>query len=955
MSAVDTEADPEFDVFVSYNHADGASVTPLIRALEEVKLRVFVDNASIEPHASISKRITEAIASTKVMLVFYSKTYPDSPYCQEELKAAYLAAQRAGSVVERIMVVNPESDDKHIEPVDLRDARWECEPLGDADRKRIAARIAGVVARLDTPLGPAKSTAARWWSSRPADRGSFVGRNRELWRLHSALTVDRYPYGERPTGGRAVVVHGLGGVGKSELSVHYANAFGAAYPGGVAYVSLANGGPGHAEAPQEVLPEWHSSRLSRYRTQIRLVAQAARIDLQEAPPGQILDVVGSALTDRGEHWLWIVDDVPEDLPIETAQQLLLPSTHARMILISRSGRLATLGVSMKLDGMSDSEGLALLANCYTEEERDAALELIIDLGGHPLALTLAAASLDLSRGLTTVADYRSRIRAERPDRRIEAAVEAAIGGLDHIAATVLAIAGVLAAAPVPIRLAAAVVATLHELPTDTADRLTAQALGDLELRCAVRRSGTDFEAHPMVLRGLTPSADERLVDGVTRALAALLAELSTPAQVQAAAVHAEHLTDAQVPSDHAVHLLLWLAEAAQRIGEHRHAGDLGARLVSRLLRREDLAAERIVQAAATAAAMYLDVEVFDLALPLAQLAAERVGSIARSEAHRAIAEQVLARALDAVGRFDEADAHWSAAQKHRTVLDHQASAQYAIEHARALRIRGRVADARRMLDGITGADDLLSRFIEEAELHRARGEPVQAKRAAERAIEGYRQRGHLRHPGLLAATQVALSAKLDITARTPYVPFLRRDRPILSEMRETRDEYITQFGRESPLTLAATINYGIALARWNDGQDHGILLDAERTARRVLGMRHPLRFRALYGLSFVALLSRRFADAAEAATEAYEGHRIALGEWHLDTLFSQLQAGITRRLQGEEQGGKSMILEASTRMTQVLGAKNDEVWRSWISVAFLPVPGRVLRAVGALASRIPLP
>jgi hypothetical protein len=958
MSAVVTGSGSEFDVFVSYDHADVASVRPLTAVLESAGLRVFVDSVSIEPHASISERITAAIASTKVMLAFYSRTYPDRPYCQEELKAAYLAAQRAGPATERILVINPEADDSHIEPVDLRDARWVCEPGHDVERQQIAARVAGAVARVDTPLGPAVSTAPRWWSPRSTDRRLFVGRHRELWRLHSALTVDRYPYGERPTSRRTVTVYGLGGVGKTELSMHYANAFADAYPGGTAYVSLAGGDPALSGATQAAPEKRLSTCFSTYRRQIRRVAQSAGIDLQEAPSDQVLDVVGSAVTDRGEYWLWIIDDVPEDLPVEAVWQMLIPSPYACVILNSRSGRFATLGVGMKLDGMSGPDSLALLAGCYPASERDAALELTADLGGHPLALTLAAASLRESRGLMTVNDYRRRIRAEPVDRRIGAAVAAAIDGLDDVATTVLAVAGVLAAAPIPVRLAAAAVATLHGLPAETATRHTGQALADLEQRCAIRRSDVDFEAHPVVLRTLPSKPDERIVDGVTRAFADLLEELSTSGQQQTVAAHAEHLTDARMPSDHAVQLLVWLAEAAQRTGEHRHAGDLGARLVSRLLQRGDPADDRIVHAACTAAAMYLDVEAFDLALPLARLATERIGSGAHTAANRATGEQVFARALDAVGRFDEADAHWSTAQVHRSALDDHLAACYYVENVRALRIRGRLADARRMLDDIPAADDLLPRLVEDAELRRARGEPVLAKRAAERAMEGYRQRGQRRHPGFLAATLVVLNAKLDIAARTPYLPFRRAHEQILAEMRNTRDEYAAQFGRESPLTLAVNISYGTALARWNDdqhGQDHGILLNAERAARRVLGMRHPQRLRALYGLSFVALLSQRLADAAENAREAYEGQRLVLGEWHPDTLCSQLQAGFTRRLLGEEEAGAGMILQASKRLTKVLGIKHEEVWRSWVSVAVLPVPVRMLRAAGALVSRVPLP
>jgi hypothetical protein len=99
--------DSGFDVFLSYTWADREAVTALAGALVEAHLRVFTDNPEIQTFDRITTRITGALASSKVLLAYYSATYPTRRACQWELTAAYLAAQRAGDPSQRVLVVNP--------------------------------------------------------------------------------------------------------------------------------------------------------------------------------------------------------------------------------------------------------------------------------------------------------------------------------------------------------------------------------------------------------------------------------------------------------------------------------------------------------------------------------------------------------------------------------------------------------------------------------------------------------------------------------------------------------------------------------------------------------------------------------------------------------------------------------------------------------------------------------
>jgi hypothetical protein len=59
-------------------------------------LRVFRDETAIEEGASITREIREGVVASKLLLAFYSSTYPLSGACLEELVSAWLAAESAG-------------------------------------------------------------------------------------------------------------------------------------------------------------------------------------------------------------------------------------------------------------------------------------------------------------------------------------------------------------------------------------------------------------------------------------------------------------------------------------------------------------------------------------------------------------------------------------------------------------------------------------------------------------------------------------------------------------------------------------------------------------------------------------------------------------------------------------------------------------------------------------------
>jgi len=136
----------------------------------------------------------------------------------------------------KILVINPEENFDHIIPDDFRDASMFRVRPDEIDQQLplIAKTIKGVARRVQQCFGEVRKLSAPvWWGDNSAIHGStrFVGRMREMWKIHSLLVRDQFPLvlGGSPLG----QLRGLGGIGKSLLAEEYCHRFDAAYPGGI--------------------------------------------------------------------------------------------------------------------------------------------------------------------------------------------------------------------------------------------------------------------------------------------------------------------------------------------------------------------------------------------------------------------------------------------------------------------------------------------------------------------------------------------------------------------------------------------------------------------------------------------------------------------------------------------------------------------------------------------------
>ncbi|MGE0824583.1 MAG: tetratricopeptide repeat protein [Candidatus Binatia bacterium] len=377
-----------YDVFVSYCYRDQSAVRALVEALRLTGLQVGYDERNSESVVGIPGTVHPGIAHTKAVLVYYSSQYAMSRACQWEFTAAFLAAQQMGEVAQRVLVITPTPTLTTVYPADLRLTRVRSTPIPPdppalrALAHSIHARVDALTGRLGngTPLHPPV-----WYGWKGLGSARFTGRLAELWQLHAALhrgaTRQRAFLPDRPV----VSVWGLSGVGKSLLAEEYALRYGAAYPGGIFWVRALGRERTHTGLPSEV---WEAERHHQYRT----FAEELGIPVAGQRPAELTRLLSHTLSTQAKPYLWIVDDLPADLPDEAVRAWCAPNALGHTLITTPGPPAAGGAEHVLLAGLAPHEAYHLLtarAVPQSEDEQHAATALTHTLGAQALAVELA--------------------------------------------------------------------------------------------------------------------------------------------------------------------------------------------------------------------------------------------------------------------------------------------------------------------------------------------------------------------------------------------------------------------------------------------------------------------------------------------------------------------------------------------------------------------------------------
>ena len=959
-----------FDVFLSYAHADGERVLALRDALAAQGLAVWLDDSGIETFESISAAIENGLARSKALVAFYSCVYPTRRPCQWELTAAFLAAQReGGDPRRRVLVVNPEQDADHVQPVQLRDALFAAAPSvddGDA-HDELARRIAAHLERLDGELGePGVSSLPRWFGRRPVGAARFVGRVTDMWGVHSALSVGDVGLITSARGDPAVKVTGMGGIGKSLLAQEYALRFAAAYPGGVFWLAA----HGHDDTGEALSAE---ARDAERDTQLLAFATDLGIDTARLTPEQVPAALARGLDARGERFVWIVDDLPGDLDGAELERWLAPGRLGRTLLTTRSHDYDAIGAQIDLGVLSAQEGFELLAKHRPPvgpEEEQAARRLVEDLGGHALALDVAGAALRAEQGLRSYAAFRDALADPSADE-LELATEfvgelpgghegsitttlaRSIKRLDDAGLDFLRLASRLAVDAIPADLVVEVFALTDGLDEDKARRRAVAAMHDAASRSLAE--ATDDGArrvHTLVSRTirLLEPASSRAAALADTAITALTRRLNASAGGRVSAdsttlAQARHLA-APLADERQATLLLFIASHDFYRGDLRSARSLEEQVLAasrRLLGAEhpttlstmnnlaatlraqgDLDGARALHEQTLAARRRLLGDEHPTTLQSMNNVASTLWAQGDLDGARTLLERVLAASRRVLG-----DEHPTTLQS-MNLLAATLHAQGNLDGARTLHEQT-LAARRRLLgdehpDTLQSMNNLANTLWAQGDLDGARTLLEQIL-AASRRLLGAEHPDTLQSMNNLAATLHA-QGNLD-GARTLHEQTLTAHRRLL--------------GDEHPTTL--TMMNNLAETLHSQGNLDGARTLHEQTLaaiRRVLGDEHPNTLQSMNNLAATLHAQGDLDGARTLHEQTLTAHRRLLGDEHPDTLQSMNNVASTLWAQGDLDGARTLLERVLAASRRVLGDEHPTTLLSMNNLA------RTLEAKGNL-------
>jgi hypothetical protein len=375
---VDTGGDgrQEWDFFVSYTQADRAWAVWVAWVLEEAGYPVLVQAWDFVPGSNWIGRMQDGAGRAARTIAILSDDYLESVYGGAEWQAAWAA--------------DPAGAERKLLPVRVRECArpgllagvtgFDLFGLGEAGaRSLLLSKVTDAVkgrakpaakpgfpgAGGGPPSGPRfPGMPPRVWSA-PPHNPHFTGRDAELGRLAESLA-----------GGAAVTVHslhGLGGVGKTQLAAEYA----------------------HAHAGDYDVVWWVAAEETASIPD-QFGALAAGLGLEPATdPEALRDQVHEALREAA-GWLLVLDNADEARDIAG----WLPGAPqpggvpGHVIVTTRRGGFGSLGAVMDLDVIGLADAVALLRTRVPDLDQATGEAIAAELGRLPLALEQAAAYMD---------------------------------------------------------------------------------------------------------------------------------------------------------------------------------------------------------------------------------------------------------------------------------------------------------------------------------------------------------------------------------------------------------------------------------------------------------------------------------------------------------------------------------------------------------------------------------
>jgi tetratricopeptide (TPR) repeat protein len=365
------------DFFVSYTQADRGWAEWIAWQLEAAGYTTQLQAWDFIPGSDWAHQMQQGTMAARRTIAVLSSAYLKSDYGEAEWRVAFAndpTGEKGLLVPVRVEPVQPPGLLQTIVYVDLVGLSRQAasarllESISHARGKPVneppfpGAQLKQAVAGQE-PRFPALRPEI---TNLPARNRNFTGRAELLERLQAGL---RAASGD--VSPQAMVIHGLGGVGKSQLVLEYA----------------------HWHAAEYELIWWIPAQ--RTTTAVAaLAALARRLGGQEdTEQGELMAELFAELR-RRTRWLLIFNNA--DTPKQLAP-LLPPGGDGHVLVTSRDPAWAKVAEPLRLDVLRRVESVALLRRRTGSDDEASAVAVAEFLGDLPLALEEAAAYIEETR------------------------------------------------------------------------------------------------------------------------------------------------------------------------------------------------------------------------------------------------------------------------------------------------------------------------------------------------------------------------------------------------------------------------------------------------------------------------------------------------------------------------------------------------------------------------------
>ena len=374
------EANPLFDVFLSHNSSDKPAVRELGEALQRRGLKVWLDEWNLVPGRPWQEALEAIIETAQSAAVLVGKD-GFGPWQDMEMRACLSEFVRRGAAV--IPVLLPGAPEQPELPLFLQAFTWVDlrDGLSQGGLDRLQWGVTGIKPGPAEP--PPDPSLPAVWNAPHLRNPNFTGRGDLLAALHSRRA-------ESQPVALTQVLHGLGGIGKTQLALEYAYRHAADY--GVVWWM-------RAEEPETLASDYAA------------LAAALRLPEQDAQDQQATITAVKRWLQGHAGWLLILDNAPAP---DAIRPYLPQNQGGQVIITSRYTDWGGVAHSLTVSVFDQQEeAVPFLLRRTAQEDATAAAALSAALGELPLALAQAAAYI-ASTGITLAA-YLDLFEARRTE------------------------------------------------------------------------------------------------------------------------------------------------------------------------------------------------------------------------------------------------------------------------------------------------------------------------------------------------------------------------------------------------------------------------------------------------------------------------------------------------------------------------------------------------------------